>query len=224
MPEHSLSLQRQPDSSTTDHDYSISQHLKPTVCAADWASKMLHDLLTIVWVFLPAGLANTAPVLAANITWLKNYTAPIDMNKKFRGKRILGDHKTFRGLLAGVVMGCLIASVQLAIATGSTWPASHSAGLDYGSAWIIVVGGLLGLGALCGDSIKSFFKRQLGIAPGKSWFPFDQLDYLVGALLASLPFIHLTMQQYIVFFVFGLILHPLGNLLGWLLHLQDHPY
>ena len=121
-------------------------------------------------------------------------------------------------------MGCLIASVQLAIATGSTWPASHSAGLDYGSAWIILVGGLLGFGALCGDSIKSFFKRQIGIAPGKSWFPFDQLDYLVGALLVSLPFVHLTMQQYIVFFVFGLILHPLGNLLGWLLHLQDHPY
>ena len=33
-----------------------------------------------------------------------------------------------------------------------------------------------GVGALGGDSIKSLIKRQLGIAPGRSWIPADQLD------------------------------------------------
>jgi CDP-2,3-bis-(O-geranylgeranyl)-sn-glycerol synthase len=41
---------------------------------------------------------------------------------------------------------------------------------------------LLGFGALAGDSIKSFFKRRVGVKPGKRWFPFDQIDFVIGAL------------------------------------------
>ena len=40
-----------------------------------------------------------------------------------------------------------------------------------------------GVGALGGDSIKSLIKRQLGIAPGRSWIPADQLDFVVGGLV-----------------------------------------
>jgi CDP-diglyceride synthetase len=36
---------------------------------------------------------------------------------------------------------------------------------------------------MTGDAVKSFFKRRLGITPGKSWFPFDQLDFVLGAIL-----------------------------------------
>jgi CDP-archaeol synthase len=34
---------------------------------------------------------------------------------------------------------------------------------------------LISFGALAGDSIKSFFKRQIGIRSGASWLVFDQL-------------------------------------------------
>jgi hypothetical protein len=32
------------------------------------------------------------------------------------------------------------------------------------------------------DSVKSFVKRRVGIAPGAPWIPFDQLDFVIGAL------------------------------------------
>ncbi len=34
-----------------------------------------------------------------------------------------------------------------------------------------------------GDAAKSFVKRRLGIAPGKPWIPWDQVDFVLGALI-----------------------------------------
>ena len=53
--------------------------------------------------------------------------------------------------------------------------------LDY-SNWLSI-GFLLGIGAITGDSVKSFFKRRFNIKPGKPWIPFDQTDFIIGALL-----------------------------------------
>ncbi len=39
-----------------------------------------------------------------------------------------------------------------------------------------------GLGAMAGDSAKSFLKRRRRIPPGAPWVPFDQLDFVLGAL------------------------------------------
>jgi CDP-2,3-bis-(O-geranylgeranyl)-sn-glycerol synthase len=39
----------------------------------------------------------------------------------------------------------------------------------------------MAFGALAGDAVKSFFKRQIGIAPGHRWLGPDQLDFIVGA-------------------------------------------
>lgn len=36
---------------------------------------------------------------------------------------------------------------------------------------------------MCGDSLKSYFKRRAGIAPGPAWIPADQLDFVTGALI-----------------------------------------
>ena len=40
---------------------------------------------------------------------------------------------------------------------------------------------------ILGDLVKSFWKRRVRVAPGRSWFPFDQIDYAVGALAALAP-------------------------------------
>src|SRR5205085_1370376 len=47
----------------------------------------------------------------------------------------------------------------------------------------VLPGFLMGIGAIGGDAAKSFFKRQLGIAPGASWIVLDQLDFFLGASL-----------------------------------------
>jgi CDP-2,3-bis-(O-geranylgeranyl)-sn-glycerol synthase len=136
---------------------------------------VLH-LLAVLWFFLPAYLANMSPVFVQG--HCERWAVPIDGGRTFRGRRVLGDHKTWRGIVAGVVAGVAVAGVQ-ALVHAAGW--LHPLALvDYGTQWWSV-GLLLGLGTGVGDAVKSFFKRQVGIAPGHAWLGFDQLDFMVGA-------------------------------------------
>jgi CDP-2,3-bis-(O-geranylgeranyl)-sn-glycerol synthase len=137
----------------------------------------------VLYFFVPAYLANMAPVVArGHAEWL---AGPMDGGRTWRGRRLLGDHKTWRGLLAGVVVGSLTFAAQ-------RWLWEHGiardlALLDYGAADPWLPGALLGLGAGLGDAVKSFFKRRVDIAPGGSWLGFDQLDFMVGAYACVAP-------------------------------------
>jgi CDP-2,3-bis-(O-geranylgeranyl)-sn-glycerol synthase len=135
-----------------------------------------HEVLQVLYLFLPAYVANMAPVLAREL--LPSWSAPIDGGRTFRGRRILGAHKTWRGLATGVLGGVLVFEAQAAVHRAGLLPGL--ALIDYGNAGLWP-GLLLGLGALVGDAVKSFFKRQVGIAPGESWIGPDQLDFMAGA-------------------------------------------
>lgn len=139
-------------------------------------------VLRVLWLFVPAYLANMSPVLVRG--HVERLAVPIDGGRTFRGERLLGDHKTWRGLLAGMAGGTLVYELQrLLAASGLTDGLSL---VDY-ARFPIVPGLLMGLGAGVGDAVKSFFKRRLGIAPGASWPVFDQLDFFAGAWLFLAP-------------------------------------
>jgi CDP-2,3-bis-(O-geranylgeranyl)-sn-glycerol synthase len=184
----------------------------------------MEEILFALWFFFPAGIANMSPVFANNISALKGFTYPIDMGKKFRGKRILGDHKTFRGLISGLIGGILGGGLQILIYNNFSWVKSISDTIDYSNPKVLLIGAALGFGALVGDSIKSFFKRQIGIQPGHGWFPFDQLDFIIGGLLFASLFVTLPFSTYIIIAIVWLILHPVANILGWVLKLKDKPF
>ena len=140
------------------------------------------SVIQILYFFLPAYFANMSPVLVRG--WFCAFALPIDGGRRLWGKRILGDHKTWRGLLAGIVAGMATYEIQrLVYETGL---ATELALFDY-AAYPIVPGLLMGLGAGIGDSVKSFFKRRIDIEPGASWPVFDQLDFFIGAYLFVLP-------------------------------------
>lgn len=137
---------------------------------------MLLAVLQVLYFFVPAYLANMAPVLVRRR--LARLAIPIDGGRSWRGTRIFGDHKTWRGVLVGTATGGVAFLVQREL---------HAAGVlrilaptDLGAlpAW---TGLLLGFGALAGDAVKSFFKRRVGIRPGASWVGPDQLDFYLGA-------------------------------------------
>jgi CDP-2,3-bis-(O-geranylgeranyl)-sn-glycerol synthase len=148
---------------------------------------LLNVIVETVWLLLPAAAANIAPVIAARYRWLPALNRPLDGNRTFHGKRLLGAHKTWRGLVVGIVAGGI-------------------AGFFLGSALLGVV---LGAGALAGDAAKSFVKRQLNIAPGKSWPPFDQIDAALGALLAASLIVPITLAHTIT----ALIIFGVGSYL-----------
>jgi CDP-2,3-bis-(O-geranylgeranyl)-sn-glycerol synthase len=143
-----------------------------------WAQKVVQ----ILYFFLPAYLANMTPVLMR--PWLHALAVPIDGGRSFRGKRLLGDHKTWRGLLAGTVMGMIAYELQRFASEGGF--ASDLVLIDY-AAHPLLPGLLMGLGTGLGDSVKSFFKRRMDIEPVESWPVFDQLDFFVGAYLFVAP-------------------------------------
>lgn len=170
----------------------------------------MNDLLNAFIFFLPAGVANLTPVLVSRIPMLESWTAPLDFGRSYKDKRLFGSNKTWRGLICGTVAAGLTGYLLHDLAPGFTTPS-------------ILQACAMGAGALLGDAVESFFKRQRGIGPGSSWFPFDQTDYIIGGLLLALPF-GLPDSDYIPL-IFGLYfgLHLLFSYIGFVLKLKDKP-
>lgn len=184
---------------------------------------MIGDILFIYWLLLPAGLANMAPVLAKKWRWLQRFDKPLDRDLTWRGRRLFGAHKTWRGLIAGWLLATIFTIFQFWLYDSSSAVRDFYR-VDISHLNPLIWGGALALGALGGDTIKSFFKRQLDIQPGKNWVPFDQLDFVAGTLLVTALFLDLPLRFYVIAVLLGLLLHPLFNLLGWVLHLKDKPF
>jgi hypothetical protein len=125
---------------------------------------------------------------------------PLDGGRTFRGDRIFGDNKTWRGVVAMVSLSALLGAVQGLLL--GPWAASAGlACMDFeawgagggGVSWSVgyaVVNLVLGLGYVLGELPNSFAKRQGGIAPGGTgegargrWFRLlDQSDSVIATL------------------------------------------
>jgi CDP-2,3-bis-(O-geranylgeranyl)-sn-glycerol synthase len=169
----------------------------------------MHDapfrLLGLLYFMLPAYAANMAPPF---VRYWKGWNRPIHA-------RLLGAHKTVAGFAIGVMAGVLVAAMQAAVAT-------PLARVDY-SCWPLLGLGLGG-GAMLGDSAKSLLKRRLRIAPGARWFPFDQLDFAVGALVLVGAWAGLSWREAGVILLLSLIGDVLVNRLAFALHIKDAPW
>ena len=171
-----------------------------------------ETILAALLFFLPAGVSNMTPVLSKHIPVLRSWNTPLDFGYSWRGVRLLGQNKTWRGLLTGIVAGTLTgAVVQQAYFT------------DIHSGLFIAMAASMSAGALIGDAVESFFKRQRRIPSGKPWFPFDQTDYIIGGLLFALPFMIIPLAY--IGWIFGLYfgLHLLTSYIGYRLGLKELP-
>lgn len=168
------------------------------------------------WFFLPAGLANMSPVFANKIPWLNQWKTPMDFGKSWDGKRVFGDNKTWRGLIFGILIGSVVGYLIKRYAYDSSWP-------SYLSNMGALLGAFMGAGALIGDTVESLFKRHRGIGPGKSWFPFDQTDYIVGGLLFAYPIAMPPVGVMLAVLALYFGLHIATAYIGYLLGLKDKP-
>jgi CDP-2,3-bis-(O-geranylgeranyl)-sn-glycerol synthase len=184
--------------------------------------EIFTQILAAIWFFLPVGIANSVPVIAMHLPILKDMNYPMDFGKSWRGVRIFGDHKTFRGLITGMIFGLLIVAVQVQIYNSKIIP-NEIMWIDYSKTNWVVFGLLAGAGPLLGDAIKSFFKRRMNLKPGATWFPFDQIDYILGGIIFTLPIIQLEWWKYLLIGVIWFVMHPLATVTGYLLKLKDSP-
>ncbi|MBW2988730.1 CDP-archaeol synthase [Candidatus Woesearchaeota archaeon] len=158
---------------------------------------------------LPAYLANMAPVIVKNR--LKALAKPIDF-----GKNIFGNNKTFRGLIIGVLFSIMAAYIQ-SLLYGLSFFRGLSL-IDY-SNWLLA-GTLFGAGALFGDLIESFVKRRIRIKPGTRFVPWDQLDFVIGALAAISLIASLTFDMIAIILVMSVIGHITVNHIAYSLGIR----
>ena len=93
----------------------------------------------------------------------------------------------------------------------------------------LVFGLLMGSGAMLGDMAKSFLKRRLNIRSGRPFPPFDQLDFIIGALAMYyifgpyvLNYFHpLTWTALLVIVVLTPLAHLSLNVIGYKLGMKD---
>jgi CDP-2,3-bis-(O-geranylgeranyl)-sn-glycerol synthase len=180
----------------------------------------LNDVLYALWFFIPAGFANATPIVVAKWPVLRDWRTPLDFGMSFRDKRIFGDSKTWRGLITATIIGLSVFALQQKLAVHLGGFSNYLQTVKYTSL-PLVTGLLLGAGALIGDAVESFFKRQRGIQPGHSWFPYDQLDYIIGACLLVAPVVVLSLNVYVLVVVVWLCMHVLFTYIGFLLHLKE---
>ncbi len=138
-------------------------------------------IVQAIWLILPAYAANGAAVLVGG-------GKPIDFGKKWKdGRRILGDGKTWRGLFYGALVGSIVGFSQAVAGKYIEMEGLNVLGLDYFEGFPLMIPLVLSLcfGALLGDITESFFKRRVGKERGEDWIPFDQLDFVLGALFLS---------------------------------------
>jgi len=175
-------------------------------------------VVTAFWVMLPAYIPNNVAVLVGG-------GRPIDRGRTFRGARLLGDGKTWRGLAGGWAAGAAVALALDAVAAD----ASELVGLalpEFPPAVVV----LFPLGAMLGDIGASFLKRRTGRERGAPFPGVDQLDFVVAALALALLaapswFLDIfTPGVLVVVVVITPVLHVLTNAGAYLVGLKDEPY
>jgi CDP-2,3-bis-(O-geranylgeranyl)-sn-glycerol synthase len=170
-------------------------------------SHLMSLILQSLYFFLPAYFANMAPVF---------------LRKKGRviSESLFGKNKTWSGILAGTLVGGLVFWIQKYVYL-SGW--EKLALIDY-SDFSVAFGFLLGLGALLGDVVASYYKRKKKIRPGKMWFPWDQLDFVFGGILLGGVIYFPPIETVVVLLVGSPLLHLGVNYLGYLLKIKENKF
>ena len=94
--------------------------------------------------------------------------------------------------------------------------------LDYTSINLTLYAFLFGGGALFGDAFESAIKRRLGKKEGVAWVPFDQVDFVLGALVFLSPFYIPSPPHIVVLLLLSPLLHFLTCILGYVTGMKDH--
>lgn len=184
-------------------------------------------ILCSAFVFLAFVMAGIAQTL-----WLKSelsrpFGIALDGGRTFRGRRLLGDNKTWRGFVV------MVPAVSLSFILTRFILASFG-GVSHGP-WSLSVGAYLMLGAWTGFAFmlaelpNSFIKRQWDIAPGDAathplarpvCFTLDQVDSIIGGLIALSLFVPVPMMSWFYILVIGAVVHWVFNCVLMLIGLK----
>jgi len=168
----------------------------------------MNDLARASLLFTPllAGFALNGVCIKTGI--LSALARPLDGGARWRGRRVFGDNKTWRGL------------VVVALGTGLGFLALHGKWLGLGV--------LVGTAAMLAELPNSFCKRQLDIAPGRRaggaaavlFHVLDQVDVVAGAWLVLWLVVPPTAGLVLASLAFVFVTHQLMTVVGYALGMR----
>lgn len=179
---------------------------------------LVEVVVLAIWIMLPAYIPNNVAVLVGG-------GPPIDGGRTFKGTRLLGDGKTWRGTIGGIAAGIVVAIVLTQLAA----PVGEVLGIDLPTFSVISTVSLP-TGALLGDIGASFLKRRLGRQRGNAVPGLDQYDLVIGSLgltaLVAWGWLSAVLTWWILLAILILtpVLHVSTNIIAYLLRLKDVPW
>jgi len=171
-----------------------------------------------LFVFLPVlGAAVThGPVLKWNL--FASLARPLDCGATFRGHRLFGDNKTWRGAIT-MFVGAAGAALILA-SVPWYWGILPQ---EIRSAGALPFALLVGVGTPLAELPNSFLKRQLGIQPGTRKRDVlgtlvslvDQGDFVLGISVLLLPIWRISLLQLVLAFTAVSVVHLMVSVVGF---------
>ena len=180
---------------------------------ADLVSGAGATLLRATWLILPVVLGGLGHVAVLKTNVLSSLAVPIDNGARWRGRRLFGANKTWRGVVLMTGLTALTSGAQAALARRTRW-ASVQQVLQSArvNAWL--TGALCGLTYCLAELPNSFVKRQLGIEPGaratrasRLQYVVDQTDSVAGCLVALRILYRAAASELLTAFALGLTIH-----------------
>jgi len=210
---------------------SLSQALSITL----WGKSVDHEVglwfcvAQCYWLALPMILSGIVHMFIVKHDWLPRWNVPIDAGRTFDGFRIMGDNKTWRGVIVMTTFGGLFGAL-VGLFGGNWAQISGINPLPYdrigfgNSAWGLALGyGLVnlvfGLAYVAGELPNSLIKRRLGVPPGKTpwggrgllFLLIDQADSTLAVLLTAVLIFGLSWRTFVVGMLSLTLLHFVVN-------------
>jgi CDP-2,3-bis-(O-geranylgeranyl)-sn-glycerol synthase len=147
---------------------------------------------------------------------------PLDGGMTVGGRRLFGDHKTWRGAACAVVSCFITVLVQKHIVGDM---AGAIAVTSYNDVNAVGLGAAMGIGATIGELPNSFVKRKIGVAPGTNahgvlaviFYIRGQVDLLFTTWPLLLFWVRPGWYLVMVSFVLVPAVHQLVSAIGYLI-------
>ena len=183
----------------------------------DFISVILYS----IYLMIPAYFANGSALVFGGGT-------PIDFGKyAWDGRRLIGDGCTWRGLVGGGLLGMIVGGLMGLLSDygiGTFFFSISASQITLVSNSIfqgLLIGLLLGFGALIGDTIGSFIKRRLNFERGKPVPLLDQLDFVIVALIFVSLVVNLSWEMIVIILLVSIFLHLGANIFAYVIGIKD---
>jgi hypothetical protein len=186
----------------------------------------MEEFLKVSYTLWPLLLGLAFHGLCLKFGWLAWLGRPIDAGVTLRGKRLFGDNKTYRGVVA-VALGTAT-GVLLQVLLHRAGVARGAELLPYANPSVVGVGAALGAAAMLAELPNSALKRQLRIAPGhvgRGWsglvfYVLDQVDMLAGVWVVLGITVGATAWRIVWSILFLFITHQILTVVGYQLGMR----